>query len=104
MIISENFFKIDPFSIKLEKKEKIFKKIINNLNKHHFKNWYCYAGIDIIHLDHEGDIRYGGACPVSTNSNITDNKYNLPIEPVRCPVKVCHCCDDIECRKSTYVK
>ena len=38
MIISENFFKLDPFSIKLEKKEKIFKKTINNLNKHHFKN------------------------------------------------------------------
>ena len=73
-------------------------------DKHHFKNWYCYAGVDIIHLDHEGNIRYGGACPVSTNSNITDNKYNLPIEPVRCPVKVCYCCDDIECRKSTYVK
>lgn len=38
MILKEELFNLDPFSIELEKKEKIFKKYINELNLHHYKN------------------------------------------------------------------
>ena len=38
MILNKELFNLDPFSIELEKKEKIFKKYINELNLHHYKN------------------------------------------------------------------
>ena len=67
-----------------------------------FKNWHCYAGIDTIHVNHQGEIFSGGGCPIGRNSNLHDSDYNFPSNTVICPVDICSCSDDIETRKWKY--
>ena len=69
--------------------------IMNKLNRHN--GWHCYAGIDMINIDMNGnmyraDCAYGG--PVGNLEN-----YDLPENPVVSGMKSCNCLSDIYLRK-----
>jgi len=79
---------------------------IINERKHSFKDWKCYAGIDIISISREGKFKIGGACPMSyerfTNKTIYDTDYVFPSTPVICNIDWCKCGPDIITRKEKF--
>lgn len=80
------------------------KLIANKDNK--FKNYTCYAGIDIIFIDKDGKLTLGGNCMVVsegfTGKTIYDDDIVFPNQPVKCTQEFCTCLPDIQTRK--YLK
>jgi len=60
--------------------------VLNDLN--HFKGWMCHLGVDIVKIDHKGNVK--GNCGQLVNQNIyTDNLFT--ITPVICEQDTCYC-------------
>ena len=76
------------------------KILAEGVNK--FKDWTCYAGIDILSIDFKGNINLGGACRMRSNG-ITDktiyDDYVFPNSPQVCTIDICKCAPDVETRK-----
>jgi organic radical activating enzyme len=68
-------------------------------NEHRFKGWKCWAGLDFLRLDYEGNIL---RCSFYQGENKITGKYEIPTEPVLCPRKTCGCVPAISIRKQKY--
>ena len=77
------------------------KLIANGDNK--FKNYTCYAGIDIIGISRFGELRLGGNCKVAslgfTGKTIYDDDIVFPTKPVICTQEKCSCLPDVQTKK-----
>lgn len=60
--------------------------VLNNLN--HFKGWICHLGVDIVKIDHNGNVK--GNCGQEVNQNIYTDKF-FTIKPVICEQDICNC-------------
>ncbi len=71
-------------------------------NEHSWLNWKCWAGTDLIQIDHTGQMKLGGACRVKypnfTQKFITED-FKFPTKPVTCTQKWCPCGVDILVKK-----
>jgi hypothetical protein len=71
--------------------------------ENNFFNWKCYAGIDTLYLENNGDIRVGAMCkPVPPLGNWKDDDVSTikwPFEPVICKYLQCNCGHDLRARK-----
>ena len=72
---------------------------ISGEQKNNFLNWTCYAGLEYIHIWHDGTA-YRGNCHVGGPiGNITDDNFSLPTEPVVCDRTLCFCAPEITVKK-----
>jgi hypothetical protein len=71
--------------------------VANNLA--HFKNWTCYAGVDLMFINERGDI-FGAGCQEGGRiGGITDTEFNFPVKPLICQKMYCPCGTDILVKK-----
>jgi len=64
----------------------------------HWKNWKCYAGIEQIVVDTEGQI-WRGWCKEGGIIGVIEQPINFPKNPIICQRDFCHCNFDIMCTK-----
>lgn len=71
--------------------------------ENNFYNWKCYAGIDTLYLENNGDVRVGAMCrPVPPLGNWKKDDVSTikwPFEPVICKYLQCICGHDLRARK-----
>ncbi len=71
--------------------------------ENNFYNWKCYAGIDTLYLENNGDVRVGAMCrPVPPLGNWKKDDVSTikwPFEPVICKYLQCNCGHDLRARK-----
>ena len=68
-------------------------------NENTWKGWQCYAGVEQIVIDPNGDI-YRGRCEEGGKiGNIYEQSISLPTEPIICSKDRCTCNFDIACTK-----
>lgn len=60
-----------------------------------WSGWDCYAGVEQLIVDQRGTISRGWCLEGGPVGNISDTNLNLPIDPVHCTKKMCHCNFDI---------
>lgn len=66
-----------------------------SLNENNWLGWKCYAGVEQIVVDMDGNI-FRGWCNVGGNiGNITDKNFTISTDPVICNKSMCHCNFDI---------
>lgn len=64
-------------------------------SKNNWNGWDCFAGVEQLIVDMNGDI-HRGWCKVGRRiGNIWDAEINFPTEPIRCNKPMCHCNFDI---------
>lgn len=68
--------------------------VLNDLN--HFKGWICHLGVDIVKIDHKGNVK--GNCGQLVNQNIYKDKF-FKIAPVICEQDTCYCSGEMCCTK-----
>ncbi len=68
-------------------------------NQVNFKNWICHIGLDLLFINHRGEI-LKGACKQGGNiGHIFDPNLKLPTKPQTCGVNFCPCATDILIKK-----
>ena len=76
------------------------KLVMNKENS--WKGWACWAGIDTITINREGNIKIGSGCnPDLVLGNISKLDFKIPLIPVKCRYDICSCYTDI---MSTKIK
>jgi len=60
-----------------------------------WSGWKCYAGIEQLIVDMDGSIHRGWCKEGGPIGHIEDNNLQLPMVPVICTKKMCHCNFDI---------
>jgi MoaA/NifB/PqqE/SkfB family radical SAM enzyme len=66
--------------------------------KHSFKNWICYAGVDNIFIDFDGSV-YRGNCLNNGNIGSIFDEFEPQLVPTKCKRQWCSCNADIPIRK-----
>jgi MoaA/NifB/PqqE/SkfB family radical SAM enzyme len=64
-----------------------------------WKYWECYAGVEQMVVNMDGEIFRGWCLAGGKIGKISDASLKLPSKPIRCPVNKCHCNLDIMCTK-----
>jgi hypothetical protein len=65
-----------------------------------WSGWNCYAGVEQLIVDMDGSI-YRGWCKEGDKiGHINDVDLELPLNPILCSKKMCHCNFDIMCTKT----
>lgn len=64
-----------------------------------FKGWTCFAGVEMLFVDHKGDLFRGGCAAGGRIANIFDERIPFPSEPILCPKNYCPCGTDIQVKK-----
>jgi len=73
--------------------------IKNKMNN--FKNWKCYAGIESLMINWDGDM-HRATCRVGDSlGNIYNDTFTLPINPTICSREWCTCAADIPITKTS---
>lgn len=72
-----------------------------SLGGNNWKDWHCYAGVEQLIVNMDGDILRGWCSVGGKIGHISDEKLQLPTAPVLCNKSFCHCNFDI---MSTKVK
>jgi len=62
-------------------------------------NWDCYAGVEQIVVDMDGEIFRGWCKEGGSLGHISDRDFHIPRDPVICGKTMCHCNFDIMCTK-----
>ena len=67
------------------------------LDANAWKGWKCYAGIESLSLDGEGNIKYSmcGAEGILGNWRTNPNSIQWPNDPIICPYEICGCAADL---------
>lgn len=73
--------------------------ISNKIND--WSGWHCYAGLENLVVDHDGSL-WRGWCREGGSLGNAFIKYELPIMPVLCTKKFCHCNFDIMSKKEQH--
>ena len=60
-----------------------------------WSGWQCYAGVEQLIVDMDGSIYRGWCKEDGKIGNIEDSNLSLPMNPVICSKKMCHCNFDI---------
>lgn len=68
-------------------------------NEINFKDWSCYAGVDMLFINQEGEIFRGGCRQGGKVGHIFDEVLNFPVKPWRCTTNFCPCGTDILTKK-----
>lgn len=73
--------------------------LVNKQNN--WKDWFCYAGIDILFIHADGRINRSSTCNLPAISYDWKNVRGIewPTAPIKCPHSVCNCGTDIEAKK-----
>ncbi len=64
-----------------------------------FKGWSCYAGVDMLFINQEGEIFRGGCRQGGKVAHIFDQNLNFPTQPLICKTDFCPCGTDILTKK-----
>lgn len=72
-----------------------------SLGANNWKDWQCYAGVEQLIVNMDGEILRGWCSVGGKLGHISDEKLELPTAPVLCNKTFCHCNFDI---MSTKVK
>jgi MoaA/NifB/PqqE/SkfB family radical SAM enzyme len=70
--------------------EKIIANTLGTMKLNRFKGWTCWAGIERLQIDYNGDV-YRGTCRVGDSLGNFFSDYNLPSDPITCTRNVCTC-------------
>ncbi|MGN6645396.1 MAG: radical SAM protein [Cytophaga sp.] len=62
-------------------------------------NWLCYAGVEQLIIDRDGDIYRGWCLTGGKTGNVCDAQISFPATPVSCDKYECNCNFDIMCTK-----
>lgn len=68
-----------------------------------FKGWYCGAGMDFLWISNTGKV-FGNVCRKSGSYGNIFGEFELPTEPMVCPVETCYCASDINILKSKKIE
>lgn len=68
-----------------------------------WSGWKCYAGIEQLIVDMDGGIYRGWCKEDGVIGNINDDDLKLPVDPVICSKKMCHCNFDIMSTKEKNI-
>ena len=73
--------------------------IVDNTN--HWRDWYCYIGLDSLFIRSTGDVKVGSDCnPDYIIGNYLDsNSIKWPTKPIKCNYDSCFCGADMTTRK-----
>jgi hypothetical protein len=64
-----------------------------------FEGWTCFAGVEMMFVDHTGEI-YRGGCKIGGRiGRIGDESFSFPSAPVVCTKNFCPCGTDIQTKK-----
>lgn len=76
---------------------------VNNITareEHRFEGWECWAGLQQITINNDGDV-FRAICKQGGKlGNIYDG-FDMPTETVICAKKECHCAADIQLSKAS---
>lgn len=69
-------------------------------DENHWKGWKCYAGVELVYIDFNGDV-YRGTCKQGGRiTNIYEEEdFSFPSSFVTCGKSTCHCLSDITTSK-----
>lgn len=67
--------------------------------KNKFKGWLCYAGIQNVTIDNEGNV-WRAICKVGGKLGDIYNGFTIPEEPIICTKENCTCAADIQLSKA----
>jgi hypothetical protein len=67
--------------------------------KNKFKGWICWAGIQNLTIDNEGNV-WRAICKVGGKLGNIYEGFEIPIDPVICTKSSCTCAADIQLSKS----
>jgi MoaA/NifB/PqqE/SkfB family radical SAM enzyme len=73
--------------------------LLKTLEKNQFQNWTCYAGVDNVYVDFDGQI-YRGVCQEGGRVGHISDWSGFLTQPVICSRNHCGCNQDIAVRKS----
>ncbi len=82
-------------------RKKISPQRLISLGKNNWKGWMCYAGVEQLVVNMDGDIFRGWCLVGGKIGRISDEELNLSTNPILCNKSFCHCNFDI---MSTKVK
>lgn len=69
------------------------------LHLNRYKDWTCYAGIESLMINWDGDV-HRATCRVGDSlGNIYDGTFAVPTEPIQCTREWCTCSSDIPLTK-----
>lgn len=69
------------------------------LHMNQYKDWICYAGIESLMINWDGDV-HRATCRVGGSlGNIYQDKFVVPIDPIQCTRNYCTCSADIPITK-----
>jgi MoaA/NifB/PqqE/SkfB family radical SAM enzyme len=69
------------------------------LHLNQYKDWTCYAGIESLMINWDGEV-HRATCRVGGSlGNIYDGSFNVPTEPITCTRNFCTCAADIPLTK-----
>ena len=74
----------------------------NDMIKKHlnqFNNWTCYAGIESLMINWDGEVHRATCRVGGTLGNIYSNSLTVPVDPVKCDRNYCTCAADIPLTK-----
>ena len=60
-----------------------------------WSGWQCFAGVEQLIVDMDGSIYRGWCKEGGLIGRIDSSEINLPLDPVICTKKMCHCNFDI---------
>jgi hypothetical protein len=69
----------------------IFAEQLYDKNLHHWKGWYCNAGVDSIFIDSDF-IVYAGQCENDNLGNLFNNDFSFLKSPTICRRETCTTC------------
>lgn len=67
--------------------------------KNKFKGWVCYAGLQNVTIDNEGNV-WRAICRVGGKLGDIYQGFEMPSEPIICTKESCTCAADIQLSKS----
>jgi sulfatase maturation enzyme AslB (radical SAM superfamily) len=83
--------------------EPVFSHTLISQNENSWKGWYCYAGVEQIAIEPNGDF-FRGRCKVGGKiGNVYDQELSFAKTPVICSKDKCNCNFDITCTKKRVI-
>lgn len=67
--------------------------------KNKFKNWICWAGVQNITIDNQGNV-YRAICKVGGKLGNIYEGFEIPQNPIKCTKNDCTCAADIQLSKA----
>lgn len=86
-------------NVVIDDKKLIHANDVIKLHMNHYKDWTCYAGIESLMINWDGDV-HRATCRVGGSlGNIYKGTFNVPAEPITCTREWCTCAADIPLSK-----